>query len=535
MSFEELGLSAPLVRAVATAGYTEPTPVQSQAIPPVISGRDLLGCSQTGTGKTAAFALPILHRLSEQRSETQPAAAATEAGASGEGAVREPRTRDGKPFDPRKKRQIRALILAPTRELAAQIGDCFQRYGQGSGLRGTVIFGGVSQFRQTRDLQRGVDIVVATPGRLLDLYQQGYVDLSKVEIAVLDEADHMLDMGFLPDVRRIMEKVPRQRQTLLFSATMPPAIRELTDQILVNPVQIRIAPEQPATERVEQGVYLVQKGDKPELLLHLIETRPAGSTLVFARTKHGADKIVDKLEKKGVSVEAIHGNKSQNARQRALEGFRSGEVQVLVATDIAARGIDVRGIQYVINYDCPETPETYVHRIGRTGRAGDSGNAVSFCSGEERGLMVAVERHLKTRLNVLRDGPVSLMLEEEARKQGGNSGQRSKRKPFRPGFNKGFNKRPGGDATGDRSSRPQASGPSAQPGRERRRDSRDDSRGGYPVRQGKDSGRPAERQRTGGPGFASGASPRAPRAAGARPGYGNKGSRPVRPGKSSPR
>lgn len=503
MSFEELGLSAPLVRAVDAAGYTIPTPVQSQAIPPVLAGRDLLACSQTGTGKTAAFALPILHRLSE------------------------------KPVEGKKRRPTRALILAPTRELAGQIGDFFLKYGKGSGLRVTVIFGGVSQFRQTRDLQRGMDIVVATPGRLLDLFQQGFVDLSNVEIAVLDEADHMLDMGFLPDVRRIMEKVPDQRQTLFFSATMPPAIRELTEQILTDPVQIRIAPEKPAADLVEQGIYLVQKGDKPELLVHLLESRPAGSTLVFSRTKHGADKIVDKLEKKGIAAQAIHSNKSQNARQRALDSFRSGETQVLVATDIAARGIDVRGIQYVINYDCPETPETYVHRIGRTGRAGESGNAVSFCSGEERGLMVAVERHLKTRLNVLRDGPVSLVLEEEARKSGGGP----KRKPFRSSSPRGGWKKQGGrnhEPPYGRSPNPAASGGYSASQGDRRTDrsrpvsaERTHPRSGQVASGARPSGgKPTRNGR-------SGLGGKPVRSASPRSGEGSASGRPFRPGKSA--
>lgn len=379
MSFSVLGLSAPLVRAVDAAGYSEPTPVQVQAIPPVLEGRDLLGCSQTGSGKTAAFALPIIHRLAEAHA----------AAAKG-------------------RRRIRALVLAPTRELAAQIGTCFLKYGHGSALRTSVIFGGVSQQRQTRDLQRGVEIVVATPGRLLDLYQQGFVDFGGVETVVLDEADQMLDMGFLPDVRRILGRLPAKRQTLFFSATMPPPIRELASEILHDPVQIRIAPEQPTAERIEQGVYLAPKELKLELLAHLISSRPAGSTLVFTRTKHGADGVVRKLAKLGIEAEAIHGNKSQNARERALGGFRKGDLQVLVATDIASRGIDVRGISYVINYDFPATPEAYVHRIGRTGRAGESGNAVSFCSGDERPLLGALERHLRKRIPILQDGPPAL-------------------------------------------------------------------------------------------------------------------------------
>lgn len=370
MDFATLGLSAPLVRAVATQGYSIPTSVQQQAIPAVINGRDLVGCSQTGTGKTAAFALPILHRLSS-----------------------------ASPIG-KKRRQIRALILSPTRELAAQIAKGFERYGSGSGLRTAVIYGGVNQNPQVNALRRGVDILVATPGRLLDLYEQGFVDFSGVEIVVLDEADHMLDMGFLPDVRRIMKLLPQPRQTLLFSATMPPAIRELAKDMLDKPVAINVAPQQASAERIEQGVYHVAQPDKAQLLEHLFTSRPQGSSLVFVRTKHGADKLAKILNQRGLRAEAIHGNKSQNARQRTLDAFRSGKLSILVATDVASRGIDVRGIRYVINFDCPETPETYVHRIGRTARAGDSGNAVTFCSPAERGLMRDVERLLKYRLPI---------------------------------------------------------------------------------------------------------------------------------------
>jgi ATP-dependent RNA helicase RhlE len=441
MSFSVLGLSAPLVRAVDAAGYSVPTPVQVQAIPPVLEGRDLLGCSQTGSGKTAAFALPIIHRL-----------AAVHATAV------------------KGRRRIRALVLAPTRELAAQIGNCFLKYGHGSALRTSVIFGGVNQQRQTRDLQRGVEIVVATPGRLLDLYQQGFVDFGAVETVVLDEADQMLDMGFLPDVRRILGRLPAKRQTLFFSATMPPPIRELASEILHDPVQIRIAPEQSTAEGIEQGIYLVPKDLKLELLAHLIGTRPAGSTLVFTRTKHGADGVVRKLAKLGIDAEAIHGNKSQNARERALGSFRKGDLQVLVATDIASRGIDVRGISYVINYDFPATPEAYVHRIGRTGRAGDAGNAVSLCSGEERPLLAALERHLRKRLVILQDGPPALQtLDRPLRRPasvGANPGGSRHERPRRnsggaipaadhPGFR--GSQKPGG--------RPSHGRPGSRPGR----------------------------------------------------------------------
>ncbi len=370
MSFAAFGLLAPLVRAVTEKGYTEPTPVQQAAIPPVMLGRDLLGCSQTGTGKTAAFALPIIHRLASEPS-------------NGKG-----------------RRRTRALILAPTRELAAQIDECFAEYSAGCGLRSAVIYGGVNQTRQTRALQRGVDVIVATPGRFLDLYQQGFIDLKAIEIVVLDEADHMLDMGFLPDVQRIMDRVPEKRQTLLFSATMPGPIRDLTQKILHDPVTIAIAPEKPSAERIEQRLYLVTKQEKLGVLTQILSDNATGSSLIFARTKHGADKVAKRLERQGFRVGTIHGNKSQNARQATLAEFRSGKVAVLVATDIAARGIDVRGIERVINFDCPETPETFVHRIGRTARAGNAGCAITLCSPDERRLIKAVERHLNTRLPI---------------------------------------------------------------------------------------------------------------------------------------
>lgn len=370
MSFAAFGLLAPLVRAVTEKGYTEPTPVQQAAIPPVMEGRDLLGCSQTGTGKTAAFALPIIHRLASE------------------------------PNNGKGRRRTRALILAPTRELAAQIDECFAQYSLGCGLRSAVVYGGVNQNRQTRALQRGVDVIVATPGRFLDLYQQGFIDLKAIEIVVLDEADHMLDMGFLPDVQRIMDRVPEKRQTLLFSATMPGPIRDLTQKILHDPVTIAIAPEKPAAERIEQRLYMVNKQEKLGVLTQILSDNATGSSLIFARTKHGADKVAKRLERQGFRVGTIHGNKSQNARQATLSDFRSGKLTTLVATDIAARGIDVRGIERVVNFDCPETPETFVHRIGRTARAGNTGCAITLCSPDERGLIKAVERHLHMRLPI---------------------------------------------------------------------------------------------------------------------------------------
>ncbi|WP_164101229.1 DEAD/DEAH box helicase [Candidatus Laterigemmans baculatus] len=373
MEFVDLGLAEPLLRAIDGAGYATPTPIQERAIPSIIAGRDVLGCAQTGTGKTAAFALPILHRLLAD------------------------------PLPRKARRWIRVLILSPTRELAAQIGDNFQQYARRTKLRETVIFGGVGQSAQTRALEAGVDVVIATPGRLLDLMNQGYVDLRSVETFVLDEADQMLDMGFLPDVKRIIAKLPKDRQTLFFSATMPPGIRQLADQILTDPVSVQIAPQGVTADRVDQEVYLVEQTRKPALLAHFLATRPPGSTLVFSRTKHGADAVVRRLNKAGIPALAIHGNKSQNNRQRSLNQFKSGEVEILVATDIAARGIDVSGINYVINYDMPNLPETYVHRIGRTGRAGEAGIAVSFCNSEERIHLRAIEKQLKKKLPVAAD------------------------------------------------------------------------------------------------------------------------------------
>ncbi|HEX2973093.1 MAG TPA: DEAD/DEAH box helicase [Tepidisphaeraceae bacterium] len=368
MNFADLRLAEPLLRAIAAQGYSIPTPIQMQAIPHVLSGRDLLGCAQTGTGKTAAFALPILHRLMQ----TPPAS----------------------------PRRIRALILAPTRELSAQIGDSIYDYGRYTGLRHTVIFGGVNQNSQVRALRSGVDTVVATPGRLLDLMQQGFVDLRSVEVLVLDEADRMLDMGFIHDIRQVVAKLPARRQTLLFSATMPSEIRQLANALLTKPVEVRVAAESAAADTVEQFVYFVPKSDKASLLRQLLLNTGMSRTLVFTRTKHGADRVVKVLRAAGLKAEAIHGNKKQNARQRALRSFQSQQPPVLVATDIASRGIDVDGISHVINYDIPNEPETYVHRIGRTGRAGAEGIAFSFCDGEERQYLKAIERLIRQTIPV---------------------------------------------------------------------------------------------------------------------------------------
>ncbi len=411
MTFESLGIAAPILRAIHDLGYTIPTAIQQKAIPIALDGRDVLGCAQTGTGKTAAFAVPILDRLSDDSASESAHSTGRKRGQS--------------------VRNTRALILAPTRELAAQIGESFSKYGKHTRLRSAVIFGGVSQHGQTKQLDRGVDIIVATPGRLLDLVSQGFVDLSHVESFVLDEADHMLDMGFLPDVRRIIAMIPKDRQTLMFSATMPTEIQTLAKQVLHDPIRLQIDPQKPAAESVDQLIYHVGQKNKPALLAHLLRSRKDPSTIVFTRTKHGANAVVRKLETMGIKAEAIHGNKSQSARQRALDGFKSGELKVLIATDIAARGIDVSGIGHVINFDLPQVAETYVHRIGRTGRAGRSGCATSFCGPHESGLLGDIESLLRKRITVGRDQPTSTMLtdsdrnEADAQKPGAGRGKRS--------------------------------------------------------------------------------------------------------------
>jgi ATP-dependent RNA helicase RhlE len=364
IQFDSLALAAPLLRALTEEGYTTPTPIQAQAIPEVLAGRDLLGCAQTGTGKTAAFALPVLHRLMT-------------------GAV--DKTRRGPAV-------ARALVLSPTRELATQIADSFQAYGRHSGLGGACIFGGVGQHRQVKSLQRGVDIIVATPGRLLDLMEQGHVDLSAVEVLVLDEADRMLDMGFIQPIREIAAETPATRQTLLFSATMPKEIVRLAESLLRNPVRVSVTPVASAAPLIEQSVYMVSRHTKQALLEHTLEEGKIARALVFTRTKHGADRVTQRLMRAGISALAIHGNKAQNQRERALEAFRSGRSRVLVATDVAARGIDVDGVTHVFNFDLPNEPEAYVHRIGRTGRAGAKGIAISFCDSDERGFLRSIER-----------------------------------------------------------------------------------------------------------------------------------------------
>ena len=376
-SFSKLGLAEPIQRALSARNHLIPTPIQARAIPELLAGKDMLGIAQTGTGKTAAFALPILHQLSRRREN--------ERGSNG-------------------PRGPRALILAPTRELAIQIGDEFRAYGKHLRLRHTVIYGGVSQKPQANALLRGVDIVVATPGRLLDLMGQRRLGLGMVEFLVLDEADRMLDMGFVRDVRRIVSALPETRQSLMFSATMPGEIARLQGDILADPVRVEVTPQATPIERIEQGIYHVDAAGKVALLAGILDDPALSRVLVFARTKHRANRVAEQLGKRGVAAEAIHGNKSQAARQRALKRFRAGDARVLVATDIAARGIDVDGVTHVINYELPNEPESYVHRIGRTARAGAGGVALSFCDPAERGHLRGIERLIRRRLTVIGDG-----------------------------------------------------------------------------------------------------------------------------------
>ena len=371
MKFSALALCEPLLHSLQDAGYQEATPIQEQAIPKLLTGRDLVGCAQTGTGKTAAFTLPVLQRL--MASATPPT-----------GASRR-RQRQG-------RRAIRSLILTPTRELAAQIGDSIRTYGKYTNLKHTVLFGGVSQGPQVRALQSGVDILVATPGRLLDLIEQGFVKLAAVEVLILDEADQMLDMGFIHDLRKIVARVPERRQTLMFSATMPKEIRELAKQWLHRPFEVKVTPVASTPELVSQAVYFVEKKQKPMTLRRFLNATACTRTLVFSRTKYGADKIARSLERRGIHAISIHGNKSQARRQAAIREFNSSQPPVLVATDLASRGLDFSGVSHVINYDLPEVPEIYVHRIGRTARAGATGQAISFCSPDEQRSLRMIER-----------------------------------------------------------------------------------------------------------------------------------------------
>ena len=380
MSFENLNLIEPILKALKSEGYTIPTPVQEQSIPIVLNGQDLLACAQTGTGKTAAFAIPILQLLHDTKTNQ----------------------RGPKP--------IRALILTPTRELAIQIDESFASYGKHTGHTHLVVFGGVSQHAQTNALRFGVDILIATPGRLLDLVDQRFINLSNIQMFVLDEADRMLDMGFIHDVKKVITKIPAKRQTLFFSATMPSEISSLAGSILTNPARVEVTPVSSTAEKIEQGVYFVEKNDKRLLLLHLLKDETIRTALVFTRTKHGADKVVKDLNRANIEAEAIHGNKSQSARQRALNLFKNGQIRVLVATDIAARGIDVDDLGHVINYELPNIPETYVHRIGRTGRAGASGIAYSFCDGEEREFLRDINKLITKAIPVIEEHPYPMSM-----------------------------------------------------------------------------------------------------------------------------
>jgi ATP-dependent RNA helicase RhlE len=379
MSFEKLNLIQPLQTALSNEGYTIPTPIQSQAIPVILERRDLIGCAQTGTGKTAAFAVPILQILSAERESRK------------------------------SKRTIKSLILTPTRELALQISESFKAYGKHTGLKNAVVFGGVSQRAQTMKLREGVDILIATPGRLLDLINQRYISLNTIKIFVLDEADRMLDMGFINDVKKIIEKLPSYRQTLLFSATMPSEITKLANSILTNPVKIEVSPEQKTVEAVKQAVYFVTKSDKKKLLIHLLKNENIESALVFTRTKRSADVVTRVLNDAKIQADSIHGNKSQQARQRALNNFKLNRTRVLVATDIAARGIDIEKLSHVFNYDIPEYAEAYIHRIGRTARAGLGGTALSFCDPEEISNLSAINRLIKQPISVIADHPYKML------------------------------------------------------------------------------------------------------------------------------
>ncbi|WKN44797.1 DEAD/DEAH box helicase [Tunicatimonas pelagia] len=375
MTFQDLEITEPILKALQAQGYTHPTPIQQKAIPVLLRKRDLLGCAQTGTGKTAAFSVPILHHLHLDRQRST------------------------------KRRKIKALIVTPTRELAIQIGDNFTAYSKFTTIKNTVIFGGVKQGAQVQALQQGVDVLIATPGRLIDLLGQGIITFRDIEYFVLDEADRMLDMGFIHDIRKIIARLPEERQSLFFSATMPPDIVDLSRKILGNPEKVVVKPEQTTAEKVRQSIYFVEKKGKIKLLTHLLQTEPIKSVLVFSRTKHGANKIVKLLDRANIRASAIHGNKSQTARQKALNSFKSGELKVLVATDIAARGIDVEELSHVVNYDLPNVPETYVHRIGRTGRAGASGKALSFCDTEERAYLRDIQKTINQKIPVVADHP----------------------------------------------------------------------------------------------------------------------------------
>ncbi len=409
MSFNNLQLIEPVLKALVHEGYTTPTPIQQQAIPAILEQKDLLGCAQTGTGKTAAFAIPILQLMHQQQQQS-----------------------------PKGRRNIKALILTPTRELAIQIEESFNAYGKYLDLKHLVIFGGVNQFSQVNALRRGIDILVATPGRLLDLMNQGHISLRDINFFVLDEADRMLDMGFVHDVKRVIAKLPSKRQTLFFSATMPPEIQQLANVLLTNPVKVAVTPVSSTVEIIQQSIYFVDKQNKNALLKDLLADADIKTVLVFARTKHGADKVAKELNRSNIRAEAIHGNKSQNARQSALHNFKTRQTRVLVATDIAARGIDIDELTHVVNYDLPNIPETYVHRIGRTGRAGASGIAISFCDHEEKAYLKDIQKVISKTIPIVVDHPYVLT----------NNAQQVQRPSQRPSFQKRPNSN-GGNRNGN--------------------------------------------------------------------------------------
>jgi len=442
--FEDLNLAGSLLRALEEKGYETATPIQTDAIPPILKGSDLVGCAQTGTGKTAAFALPTLHRLLTAGQRNQP---------------------KGNRPGGKKRKVIRALVLAPTRELTAQIGDSFAAYSRFSKLRHAVVFGGVSQVPQVRKLQAGIDTLIATPGRLLDLINQKHIDLSHVEILIFDEADQMLDMGFIHDLRKIVSFCPDRRQTLMFSATMPSEIRKLATEWLHKPVNVQTARVSAPAEKVSQSVYFVERRQKVRLLEQFLQNTAGGRTLVFSRTKHGADKIVKFLQKGKIRAAAIHGNKSQSARQRALEQFKSKSPPVLVATDIAARGLDINDVSHVINYDFPEVPETYVHRIGRTARAGASGSAVSFCTSDDVYTLRGIEKLTRRKIDVATDHPeLTSDIAPEPTVAQGKSFRRGGQKSG--GYKGGGQKSGGYQSHGQKNRRPKSSGSGRKSGSE---------------------------------------------------------------------
>jgi ATP-dependent RNA helicase RhlE len=542
LTFAQLHLARPVLSAVTEEGYTHPTPIQAKAIPPVLAGRDVLGSAQTGTGKTAAFALPVLSRL-----------------------LTTPEPSGQPPISSAKPHYPRVLVLSPTRELAAQIADSFRTYGRHTRLRQTVIFGGVGQGAQVKALRAGVDILIATPGRLEDLKQQGHVNLSQVQILILDEADRMLDMGFIIPIKRICAALPTSRQTLLFSATMPREVQHLADALMREPVRVAVNPVASLAPKIEQFLYHVPKKQKPSLLLHLLSDPAASRVVVFSKTKHGADRIAEKLERNDVTAAAIHGNKAQNQRTRALAAFATGRCRVLVATDVAARGLDIDDVTHVINFDLPMEAEAYVHRIGRTGRAGATGIAIAFCDADERGLLSQIERLTKTRIpvrplpqNLPRTEPTDAELAYRAEFEGMQGKAPHKRpgyfqdqQPFdgqqRPdrapgrGPNRGADRGPGRGAgrgsmrspvpdfdnsapAQDRPSRPPVQGWSDRP-RPDNRDNRDDRRHDQPRPQ-QDDAQGAERftrESLGLPPKPNQFAPRGPRAPRpAKPGFGNQ-------------